>query len=88
MTTTLITRLATRSIITQNVMSANTLFQQMQLALLNIGHILSGPRNTALFTSMMALLAVAAVSEWSLGIQDMLPLMMVVSFAWSAWTLQ
>lgn len=39
-------------------------FQQMLLALSNIGHILSGPKNIVHFTNMMGLLGAVAVSEW------------------------
>lgn len=83
-----ITKHATRSIITPNVMSANTLFQQMQLGLLNTEHIHFGPRSIVLFMSMMEHPVAVAVSEWSHGIQDILPLMMVESSVSSAWTLR
>lgn len=39
-------------------------FLQMQLALLNIEHILFGPKNTVRLMSMMERLDVVAVSEW------------------------
>uniref|UniRef100_A0A2P2JBT6 Uncharacterized protein n=2 Tax=Rhizophora mucronata TaxID=61149 RepID=A0A2P2JBT6_RHIMU len=84
---TLIINLATRSATIQNVMSANTLFQQTLQVLLNIGHIPFGSRNTVLLMNMMALQGVAAVNEWSHEILDMLQLTMVESFAWNAWTL-
>lgn len=41
-------------------------FQQILLVLLNIGHTLSGSRNTVRLMNMMALLDVAVANEWRL----------------------
>ncbi|KAG5516761.1 hypothetical protein RHGRI_037485 [Rhododendron griersonianum] len=51
--------------ITQDVMFARTLYQQMQLVSLSIERILFGFKNTAQHMNMMGLLGVAAVKEWS-----------------------
>jgi hypothetical protein len=84
--TTLFTRLVTGRDIILNVMSAATLYQQIMLVLLNIGHILFGFRSIVLLTNTMLPRDVAVVKEWSHGIRDMLNLTMDGNFALSVWT--
>lgn len=78
----------TWSLVFQSVMSVDTSCQQMQLVLLNIECILFGPRNTVLDMSMTELLGAVAVSEWSHGTPDMLPLTMVEPYVQNVWTQQ
>lgn len=78
---TLIINLVIRRATIQNVMFASTLFQQILLVLLNIGHIHFGSKNTALPMNMIILLDAAAVREWSQGTRGMSPLMMVENSA-------
>jgi len=56
---------ATRSSFIQNVMFARTLFKQVKMVSLNTGPILSGCRSIVLRMTMMVLLGVAVVNEWS-----------------------
>ncbi|KAL2593456.1 hypothetical protein AAZV13_12G130850 [Glycine max] len=77
---------AIRSCVIQDVMFARTLFHQIQLVSLSIEHILSGYKNIVHRMSVMVLLAVVAVKDWSQWIPNICCLTMVESCAWSVLT--